>query len=85
MKGGEEKTKRLILAALLLGLLLAPMEMMGILRKGAKQFSEIVSSQEAQVLVVKIRAGLPKLGARVSELIQKLLPPASLEQEGAQQ
>ena len=69
------KTKWLILAALLLGLLLAPMEMLGVLRKGTEQLGEIVSSQEARVLVTKIGAELPNLGARVSELVQKLLPP----------
>jgi hypothetical protein len=71
------KAKRLILAVLLLGLLLLPLETAGILRKGAKQFKEIVSSTEAQVLVTKIKAGLPNLGARVSELIRNLFPPLS--------
>lgn len=66
--------RRLILVILLLGLLLAPLEMSGVLRKGMIQFGEVVSSKEAQVLVTKIKTGLPNLGARVSEIIRKLFP-----------
>lgn len=68
------KTKRLILAALLLGLLLAPLEMSGIMKRGIVQLGEVVSSKEAQVLVTKIKTGLPNLGARVSEIVSKLFP-----------
>lgn len=72
-------TRRLILAALLLGLLLAPLEMFGVIRKGVDQLSEVISGEEAQVLVTKIKTGLPNLGARVSELIRELLPQLSGE------
>jgi len=74
-------TKRLILAALLLGLLLAPMEMFGLLRKSAEQAGEIVSSPEARVLIMKVKAELPNLGARVSKLVDDLLPPMLEEEE----
>jgi len=68
------KTKRLILAVLLLGLLLAPLEMSGVIKRGMVQLGEVVSSKEAQVLVTKIKAGLPNLGARVSEIVSRLFP-----------
>lgn len=71
--------QRLILAALLLGLLLAPLETFGILKKGTEQFSEVVSSSEAQVLLVKVKAGLPDLGARVSNFLNGLFPKLDLK------
>lgn len=64
----------MILAVLLLGLLLAPLEMSGVIKRGMVQLGEVVSSKEAQVLGAKIKAGLPDFGARVSELIRRLFP-----------
>ncbi|OGC56105.1 hypothetical protein A2797_01950 [candidate division WWE3 bacterium RIFCSPHIGHO2_01_FULL_48_15] len=70
--------QRLILAALLLGLLLAPLETFGVLKKGTEQLSEVISSSEAQVLLTKVKAELPGLGARVSGFLNGLFPKLDL-------
>lgn len=76
--------QRLILAALLLGLLLAPLETLGILKKGTQQLGEIISSSEAQVLLVKFKAELPGLGARVSGFLNGLFPKLDLKVKTAE-
>lgn len=74
--------QRLILAALLLGLLFAPLETLGVLKKGTEQLGEVFSSSEAQVLVAKVKSELPGLGARVSDFLNGFFPKLDLEAKG---
>lgn len=71
--------QRLILAALLLGLLLAPLQTLGILKKGVDQLGEVISSPEAQVLTTKVKAEFPSFGAGVSNFLNKLFPQLELK------
>jgi hypothetical protein len=61
--------------ALLLCLLLAPLELLGVLQVAVDQAKEVVSSSEARVLGAKVVAELPTLGARISEFLRSILPP----------
>jgi len=72
-KGGI-KMRRLILVAILLALVLAPLEMTGVIKKGTAQLGEVVSSKEVQALVVKIKTELPSLGARITKALRGLFP-----------
>lgn len=66
--------RRIIIAALLLGLILAPLETLGILKRGGEQVKEIASSTEARSFTEKFKIELPKLGEKVSDLFKKLFP-----------
>jgi hypothetical protein len=66
--------KRLIIAALLLALILAPLQTLGVLKKGGEQAQDVVSSSEAQSLFSKIKAELPGLGEKVSNFLARLFP-----------
>jgi len=66
--------RRLIIAALLLGLLLAPLEMLGFLRRGTEQVGELFQSSETQVLLSRMKIELPNLGEKVSSFFSELFP-----------
>ncbi|OGC38610.1 hypothetical protein A2V54_01970 [candidate division WWE3 bacterium RBG_19FT_COMBO_53_11] len=55
-------------------MILAPLETMGILRKGFDQFKTITASAETQSLVSKFKIELPKLSSSISDILAKFLP-----------
>jgi len=59
---------------LLLAVIWAPLETLGIFRKGYDQFKTIVASAEAQSLVSKFKIELPKLSSSISNLLAKFFP-----------
>ncbi len=66
--------RRLIIAALLLALILAPLETLGVLKKGGEQLNDVVDSSESQSLISRAKAELPGFGKKVSDFIAKLFP-----------
>ncbi len=66
--------KRLIIAALLLALILAPLKTLGFLKRGGEQLDDVVESSEAQSLFSRIKTELPGFGEKVSDFIAKLFP-----------
>lgn len=66
--------RRLIIAALLLALILAPLETLGVFKKGGEQVQDVVDSSETQSLISKIKAELPGFGEKISDFIAKLFP-----------
>lgn len=66
--------KRIIAAALLLALILAPLETFGILKKGREQVQDVVKSSEARSLASRIKAELPGLGEKISVFLTRLFP-----------
>ena len=52
----------------------APLETLGIFRKGYDQFKTIVASAETQSLVSKFKIELPKLSSGFSDILAKFLP-----------
>lgn len=59
---------------MLLAVILAPLEMMGVLRKGYDQLKTLVGSAETQSLVSKFRIELPKLSSSISGFLSKIFP-----------
>lgn len=69
-----KEMRRLILVLLLLALVLAPLEMLGVLRKGYDQLKTMVGGAETQSLVSKFRIELPKLSSSISGFLSKIFP-----------
>lgn len=66
--------RRIIIAVLLLALVLAPLETLGVLKRGKEQLLEVAGSSETRSLVGKFKIELPSLGEKVSNLLAKLFP-----------
>lgn len=66
--------RRIIIAILLLALVLAPLETLGVLKRGREQLGEAIRSSEAQALVAKFKIELPSLGEKVSGFFAKFFP-----------
>lgn len=68
------KIRRLIWVALLLAVILAPLETTGVLRRGYGQLKTLAAGAEAQSLVSKFKIELPKLSSTILGLLSKLFP-----------
>lgn len=66
--------RRLIAVVIFLALVLAPLEALGILRRGAEQAKEVVGSVEAQSFFDRVKGQLPQIGERVSQFFSRLWP-----------
>lgn len=73
-EGGESKIRRLIWVAIILALILAPLETMGLLRKGYDQLQTLAGSPESRSIVSKFKVELPKLSDSIVDLLQRLFP-----------
>jgi len=76
--------QRLIVAVLLLALILAPLETLGVLRKGGEQLKEVTSSSEAQSLAGRFREELPKFADQVSQFFAKIFPDLEIGVQGVE-
>ncbi|OGC60076.1 hypothetical protein A2890_01120 [candidate division WWE3 bacterium RIFCSPLOWO2_01_FULL_53_14] len=74
MKGGESEIRRLIWVAIILALILAPLETTGLLRRGYDQLRTLAASSESQSIVSKFKVELPKLSESIVDLLQRLFP-----------
>ncbi len=66
--------RKVIVIIILLVAILAPLEMLGFLRKGADQVRSFAASSEVQSLVSKFKIELPKLGESISDILSRILP-----------
>lgn len=70
--------RKLIIVLIILVAILAPLELLGFLRKGVQEIKDIVSSPEALSLVEKFKSELLNLGERVAAFLRQLLPRFNL-------
>ncbi len=70
--------RRIIIILLILAAILAPFELLGLLRKSANEAQDIAASPEARSLIQRFREELPNLGDKVTNLLKKLLPQLNL-------
>jgi len=66
--------RKLIIIAILLVAILAPLEMLGFLRRGFDQIESLASSSEVQNLVSKFKIELPNLGDSLSNIFSRIVP-----------
>lgn len=66
--------RKIIVGLVLLALILAPLETLGVLKRGTQQVKAAAGSPEVQSLVEKFKVELPSLGGKVSDLLAKLFP-----------
>ncbi|NIT04375.1 hypothetical protein GTO10_05710 [Candidatus Saccharibacteria bacterium] len=70
--------RRIIIILFLLALVLAPLETLGVLRRGTEKTREVAGSSETQTFVEKLKTELPKLGEKVSGLLSRLFPKLNI-------
>ena len=73
--------KRLILVVLIIMAILAPLELLGFLRKSADQVKDVAGSPETQSLIERFKAELPNLGEKVTSLLKQLFPKLNIGAE----
>ncbi len=73
--------RRIIIVLLILAAILAPLELLGFLRKGADEVKDVAGSPETQSLVERFKIELPNLGAKVTALLKQLFPKLNLGAE----
>jgi len=71
--------RRLFAVVILLALVLAPLETLGILRRGAEQAKEVAGSVEARSFLDKVKDKLPEVSTRVKDFFGKLWPSLEVE------
>ena len=59
---------------MLLAVILAPLETMGLFRRGFDQLRTLAGSSETQSIVTKFKFELPKLSESLTNLLQRLFP-----------
>jgi len=70
--------KRLILVILIIAAILAPLELLGFLRRGADEVKDVAGSPETQSLVERFKIELPNLGEKITGLLKQLFPKLNL-------
>jgi hypothetical protein len=73
--------KRLILVVLIIAAILAPLELLGFLRKSADKVKDVAGSPETQSLVERFKIELPNLGEKVNALLKQLFPKLNIGAE----
>ncbi|KKW05786.1 MAG: hypothetical protein UY40_C0008G0013 [candidate division CPR1 bacterium GW2011_GWC1_49_13] len=71
--------RRIIAVIILLALVLAPLETLGILRRGAEQAKEVAGSVEAQSFLDRMKDKLPQLSEQVKSFFSRLWPSLEVE------
>lgn len=75
------KMRRIIIVLLIIAAILAPLELLGFLRKSADEVKDVAGSPETLSLVERFKAELPNLGEKVTNLLKKLFPKLNLGAE----
>lgn len=77
----EVNMRRLLIILIILAAILAPLELLGFLRKGANEVKDVTGSPEAQSLLERFKSELPNLGEKVNALLKQLFPKLNIGAE----